>query len=150
MDGHCFSCWIPVHGQCAPTQGFSKVLLRSNPNHPNGWRFTNENHPFTVRFPSLGLVQIPWRKNPEKTPNWSRKASQWIGFTKKKSAEHSVGKSSGDGPSLNINWHETSAKNPWPHGIHPKQRTPPFTSSPAEITWKFHRGMQKGPPWPGD
>ena len=82
MDGHCFSCWIPVHGQCAPTQGFSKVLLRSNPNHPNGWRFTNENHPFTVRFPSLGLVQIPWRKNTEKTPNWSRKASQWIGFTK--------------------------------------------------------------------
>jgi hypothetical protein len=69
---------------------------------------------------------------------------------KKTSAEHSVGKSSGDGPSLNINWHETSAKNPWPHGIHPKQRTPPFTSSPAEITWKFHRGMQKGPPWSGD
>jgi len=83
MDGHCFSCWIPVHGPCAPTQGFSKVLLRSNPNHPNGWRFTNENHPFTVRFPSLGLVQIPWRKNTEKTPNWSRKGSQWVGFTKK-------------------------------------------------------------------
>jgi len=107
----------------------------------------------TIRSPFASQVWVWFRFLGEKTRKKHQTGPEKLhngSDSQKKSAEHSVGKSSGDGPSLNINWHETSAKNPWPHGIHPKQRTPPFTSSPAEITWKFHRGMQKGPPWPGD
>lgn len=147
MDGHCFSCWVPVHGPCAPTQGFSKVLLRSNPNHPNGWRFTNENHPFTVRFPSLGLVQIPWRKNMEKNTKVVQNSFTTDQIHKKTSAEHSVGKSSGDRPSLNINWHESSAKKnmaPW-HSSQAKNS--PF----HQLTSRDHLEIPPGDTkWPGD